>query len=765
MRNSLVTLVLALCAGLLAGAALALPPQDAIDISAAAARVHQPPSGERALTGPQAAAPAAVARDFLADRGPAASVAQDLALVREISTTRGFTHLRFQQRFAGLPVYGAYAKVAVDPLGRLIRVVENLVGPRSPLQPAAVRPEQALQTALELNFPDQEMPATASRAGDTVRFEAGSFFHTQPTVSRVAIAGREGQMAEGFLVRTWSKRDNLLYHTVVNGQGEVVYHQLRTNTDSYNIFPEEPISTPQEVVAGPGSGNTESPIGWLFSSGQTTIDIAGNNVHAYLDTDANNSPDPGGTEVSDGNFLTEADLTQEPDLPANQEVAVQNLFYFNNVIHDKLYQHGFIESAGNFQEDNFGNGGLGSDSVNAEAQDGSGTNNANFATPSDGSNPRMQMFIWTQSTPNRDGDLDSDIIWHEYGHGLTWRMIGDMSGPLAGAIGEGMSDVLAIYIIRDDVLAEYSFNDPGGIRRFPYTDYPLTYGDVTGDSVHNDGEIYAGTMWHLLDLWESSGRTQDELFDYVVGGMNFTPSRPAYEDMRDGILAATPTQDEDCIVWQAFADFGIGEGASGEESGCNPVFCQGVSITESFTVPSECTDGNSTPTVTISSPADGAIFTEGDPIDFSGTADDAEDGDLSGSLVWTSDLDGQIGTGASFSRSDLSVGTHTIEAAATDSDGATGTDTITLTIEEAPSGDITLTATGRKVRGQHTIDLSWSGATSTNVDIYRDGGLLTTTANDGAHTDSTSNRGQATYTYQVCEAGTSTCSNEATVTF
>ena len=42
----------------------------------------------------------------------------------------------------------------------------------------------------------------------------------------------------------------------------------------------------------------------------------------------------------------------------------------------------------------------------------------------------------------RDGDLDSDIVWHEYGHGLTWRMIGKMSGPLGGAIGEGMADVL-----------------------------------------------------------------------------------------------------------------------------------------------------------------------------------------------------------------------------------------------------------------------------------------------------------------------------------
>ena len=53
----------------------------------------------------------------------------------------------------------------------------------------------------------------------------------------------------------------------------------------------------------------------------------------------------------------------------------------------------------------------------------------------------------------RDGDLDSDIVWHEYGHGLTWRMIGKMSGPLAGAIGEGMGDVLAVIANEDDASA------------------------------------------------------------------------------------------------------------------------------------------------------------------------------------------------------------------------------------------------------------------------------------------------------------------------
>jgi hypothetical protein len=54
------------------------------------------------------------------------------------------------------------------------------------------------------------------------------------------------------------------------------------------------------------------------------------------------------------------------------------------------------------------------------------------------------------------------------------------------------------------------------IRRFAYTNYPYTYGNLTGGSVHDDGEIYAATMWKLLELWEGSGRTQERLLDYIV---------------------------------------------------------------------------------------------------------------------------------------------------------------------------------------------------------------------------------------------------------
>jgi subtilisin family serine protease len=82
-----------------------------------------------------------------------------------------------------------------------------------------------------------------------------------------------------------------------------------------------------------------------------------------------------------------------------------------------------------------------------------------------------------------------------------------------------------------------------------------------------------------------------------------------------------------------------------------------------------------------------------------------------------------------------------------------------------PPGGFTLSATARKVKGFNTVNLTWSGATSASVDIYRDGANITTTANDGAHTDSTGTKGGRTFTYKVCEAGTSTCSNSVTVVF
>ena len=105
-------------------------------------------------------------------------------------------------------------------------------------------------------------------------------------------------------------------------------------------------------------------------------------------------------------------------------------------------------------------------------------------------------------------------------------------------------------------------------------------------------------------------------------------------------------------------------------------------------------------------------------------------------------------------------GTYTVTLTVTDNEGATGSDSQSVTVT-APSA-ISLSVTFYKVRGTQTADLIWSGATSTNVDVYRNGIVVTTTANDGAYTDSTDQKGGGSATYQICEAGTTTCSSEVT---
>jgi hypothetical protein len=92
---------------------------------------------------------------------------------------------------------------------------------------------------------------------------------------------------------------------------------------------------------------------------------------------------------------------------------------------------------------------------------------------------------------------------------------------------------------------------------------------------------------------------------------------------------------------------------------------------------------NTAPVVSITSPADESVFTEGAEIQFAGTADDAEEGDLSGSIQWSSDLDGSLGAGATLALTNLSVGTHAILATVTDSDTQEGTAGISLTVEAA----------------------------------------------------------------------------------
>ena len=202
----------------------------------------------------------------------------------------------------------------------------------------------------------------------------------------------------------------------------------------------------------------------------------GNNVFAYQDRANDNNGSVADAVTSSTAFpnltfnLTPdytVDPTQTTPVP-NQQFNTTNLFYWNNIIHDLMYIYGFTEATANFQDENFGRGGVGNDHVNAEAQDGGGTNNANFGTPADGGSGRMQMYLWNGGTPNRDGDVDNGIVVHEYGHGISNRFTGGGSGSCLGnaeQMGEGWSDYYALMLTQDWATATLNtgFNSPRGI--------------------------------------------------------------------------------------------------------------------------------------------------------------------------------------------------------------------------------------------------------------------------------------------------------------
>jgi extracellular elastinolytic metalloproteinase len=390
---------------------------------------------------------------------------------------------------------------------------------------------------------------------------------------------------------------------------------------SYRVYP-LPIESPNHVlppaplppgdgrtlVANPDvAGGTASPFGWHDTNGAAGAEFTttqGNNVHAYTDVDANGTPDAGSSPDGGAGLLFDfpLDLTQAPS--AYRPAAVANLFYWNNIIHDVLWQYGFDEPSGNFRVNNYGRGGLGNDDVRAEAQDGSGTNNANFLTLADGQRPRMQMYIWTAPTPDRDGDVDNGIILHEFGHGVSNRLTGGPSNVSclqnAEQMGEGWSDFFSIVMTwppgqtrtTNRGVGTYALNQPTtgvGIRPAPYnTNFAVnnfTYQATRTQAVpHGVGFVWATILWEVYwdmvdqfgfspDIYNDSGTAGNQIFlRLVMEGMKLQPCSPGFVDGRNAILAADVALYGGVhvdLLWEAFARRGLGFSASQGSSSTN----------------------------------------------------------------------------------------------------------------------------------------------------------------------------------------------------
>ena len=291
--------------------------------------------------------------------------------------------------------------------------------------------------------------------------------------------------------------------------------------NSYNVYP-SPVESPnhggRSMVSSPWNDNTTaSPNGWHQIGNIAYTSTRGNNVDAYEDRNNTNAPTNGDAARADGGANLAFDFPHDPNGPINDYklAAITNLFYWNNITHDVWYNYGFDEPSGNFQEENFGRGGQGSDYVYAEAQDGGGTCNANMSTPIDGGNPRMQMYLCN----NRDGSFDNGVIVHEYGHGISNRLTGGPSNTSClfnqEQMGEGWSDwfgaVMTIQAGDTETttrpIGTWLFGQSAtgnGIRPYPYsTDMnvnPMTYATIAQNNIsapHGVGSVWATMLWDL----------------------------------------------------------------------------------------------------------------------------------------------------------------------------------------------------------------------------------------------------------------------------
>ncbi|KAJ1339949.1 hypothetical protein BSLG_010769 [Batrachochytrium salamandrivorans] len=263
------------------------------------------------------------------------------------------------------------------------------------------------------------------------------------------------------------------------------------------------------------------------------------------------------------------DPISPPETPKNLVASAANAFYVTNTFHDTLYQYGFTESAGNFQEKNFGKGGKEGDSISIDIQSSDETDNAAFYTPPDGQYGVLYLHRYTATKPNRDSALDNTMLAHELAHGLSGRLTGGahksrcMEDVQSKGLSEGYSDMMALIFTEeiDDerntrrVIGGYVKGDSKGLRKYPYTTNidvnPLTYKDVVGEEQrHALGTIWATMLfevyWNFVDAYEFSANLHDAtqkkgnimFLQILVGTLMLQPCNPTFESARHAMLAA-----------------------------------------------------------------------------------------------------------------------------------------------------------------------------------------------------------------------------------
>ncbi len=712
-----------------------------------------------ALTKPSKDSPDAIARAYLkahkADFGLKPREIDQLRLTMN-DEDAGATFLRYQQVSKGRDVYGGTALVTVDAKGRVILAGGSFVPDAGSADPATLTAAEAVAITAGDVAPrdDVDTGRRLRDKGGKARFEntvaVDDYEAAAPIEAQLVTVGTNQGARSAWQVRA-ERAANAYYVELVDAvTGEVLLRQNEVSNDNQGT-----VFQGDDPEAG-GRSQIVFPAGWA-TSGDTT---SGNNVNAYQDAEGDNSAQADDQPHDADRHWNYAwtdpwgnGTGAESDLPlsgADRDAVVTQLFYYVNWYHDYAYDLGFTETSGNFQNDNFGNGGSDGDAVEAESDANfTGTqctdsasnpikclNNANFNTNGgDGNRPRMQMYVGNDTNP--DGTArrtqranNRDTVIHEYTHGITGRIISNsnLSGGIqSSSRGEGWSDAFATSINNDPVYGEYNNGDyDGGIRGVAYDDDSLEYGDFSGSSEHNHGRIWAMSMWEVREALIAkygfaTGKDKHERL--MMLGLKNTPDTPSFHDARTGYLVADSIQNPTgtagvgqnwCRLWFVFADNELGVTAGPDSDTANA-----GSLTVSTDKPDECDPG-----AVIAPVADQP---EGSDITFDGTGSTVggDSGDTL-SYAWDLDNDGAYddSTSATPTWAFGDNGSQTVGLQVTNSSGYSDTTSVTFdTTNVAPTVTVDLSdLAGMEENGTRTVsatfsDPGWLDTYSGNVDL------------------------------------------------
>lgn len=711
------------------------------------------------LTGPSSSEPEGIAlgyvHEHLREFGLTDRDGNGLYVEKAHTTANGVTRVSIGQRVAELRVHTARLVATLDREGRLVMVSGRTVSARRSGR-AALTAGQALGiAALRAGARVGSLPqGAATRAPGKHRF-ANTFARNlrEPqdvSAELVWFITDDGGLRLSWLTDIEAGPGNW-FGTIVDAEsGDVLERESRYKHSG----PQGTVFTAQHPDAGARSVQSFSGVNGTWVDGANVT--SGNNVNAYRDlddSDANDEYQPSnGSQHFDYGFADAwrglpdgtdlGDLaagTISTALDADLDAIITQLFYYTNDMHDWLWSYGFDEASGNFQTTNFSGDGDDGDAVLAEAQDGFDfgclddddvtpircLNNANFGTDGDGTTARMQMYMWARpNRPYRDGSLDGDVIAHEYGHGVSNRLVpGTLSGATnqAGSLGEGWSDTISFLRWGDTTVGEYvTGNATSGIRNFAYDVHPWTYGDYSTSvgSPHRNGEIWAAAMYAIRTRLGIPLTTQ-----LVLDGMRSTGNGPSptFLDARDGILANDQAANGDanrCALWGAFASRGMGVNAVSNGLHAAP--------TEDFTVPANCL-----PTADAGGPY---TTPEGTDVVVDGSGSTPASHSSAGAITtyeWDLDNDGAFddatGVTANFTRVGQD-GAFTVGLRITDEWGLTDTDTATVNVTNVAPTVVIFPIPAINEHGTTTIsgvitDPGWLDVLSATIDFDDGAGL------------------------------------------